>query len=95
MSFLSDEKEKILEKIHELRAGFDEARESLSKELAENLADADRDFGYFRQDKPYDESELRDISERMRLRASQFDAEHPKLSAVFREFAELLRGMGV
>lgn len=95
MSFLSDEKDKILEKIHELKAGFDEARKSINKELAENLADADRDFGYFRQDTPLNENELRDISDRMRLRATQFEAEHPKLSAVFREFAELLRGMGV
>ena len=95
MSFLTDEKAKLLQKVHELRDNFNETSKSVRKELADSLANADRDFGYFHQDGQYDATELRNISERMRERATLFEAEHPKLSEVFREFAELLRGMGV
>ena len=95
MSFLGDEKERVLKKIHELSERIEASRESLSKELSNSLAEADRDFGYFRQNQPHDEQELANISERMQLRAARFESEHPKLSAVFREVSELLRGMGV
>ncbi len=95
MSFLSDEKTRLLDKVHELSESLEKARDSIGKELADSMAGADRDFGYFRQDDDYDEKELQNISERMQMRATQFESEHPKLSAVFREFSELLRSMGV
>ncbi len=71
MSVVENKIMRVRQKITEFFKALEEGKQSIRKELADSLAATDRDIHHLKQNHDLDDQDVRNIAERMRLRALQ------------------------